>query len=46
MGYEIIKEAIREPLRQMSLNSGTSFDLIIDEIENGENGMGYNFATK
>ena len=44
-GFEIIKEAIKEPLRQMALNSGVSPDLILDEIENAENGMGYNFAT-
>jgi chaperonin GroEL len=29
----------------MALNSGVSPDLILDEIENAENGMGYNFAT-
>jgi len=43
-GYEIIKEAIKEPLRQMALNSGISADLIVDEIENAERGVGYNFA--
>ena len=44
-GYEIIKEAIKEPLRQMALNSGVSSDLILNEIESGESGVGYNFAT-
>jgi len=44
-GFEIIKEAIKEPLRQMALNSGASPDLILDEIENTENGMGYDFVT-
>ena len=43
-GYEIIKEAIKEPLRQMALNSGVSADLILDEVENDQEGMGYNFA--
>jgi len=44
-GYEIIKEAIKEPLRQMAINSGVSSDLILDDVENGEDGMGYNFAS-
>ena len=44
-GFEIIKEAIKEPLRQMALNSGVSPDLILDKIKNTEDGVGYNFAT-
>jgi len=44
-GYEIIKEAVKEPLRQMASNSGVSFDLILDEIESNETGVGYNFVT-
>jgi len=45
-GYEIIKEAIQEPLRQMARNAGVSEDLILDEVVNTEEGMGYNFASR
>ncbi len=44
-GYDIIANAIKEPLRQMAINAGDSPDLIMAEIEAAESGEGYNFAT-
>jgi len=44
-GFEIIKKAIQEPLRQMATNAGLSPDLILAQVENCEDDFAYNFAT-
>lgn len=44
-GVEIIKKALCGPIRQMSLNSGESPDLIIASVCEASGNVGYNFAT-
>ena len=44
-GAVVIKEACREPLRQMALNANESPDIIIDKVLSGENNCGWNFRT-
>ena len=45
LGIDIIKSAIREPLRQMAINAGKSPDLILADVDSTEGDCGYNFAT-
>ncbi len=45
LGVEIVKEAVREPIRQMALNAGRSPDIICDLVLRQEAGVGYNFMT-
>jgi len=44
-GIEIIKQAVCAPLRQMSLNSGESPDLIVAQVCEADGTMGFNFTT-
>ena len=44
-GVDIIRQAVCGPLRQMSLNSGESPDLVIASVCEAEGTMGFNFAT-
>jgi chaperonin GroEL len=46
MGVNIVTEAIKEPLRQMARNAGQSVDLIINRVEDGKSGHGYDFVTQ
>jgi len=47
LGAEIVKEACREPIRQMALNAGESPDLIINEILKGSDiNRGWDFRTE
>ena len=43
MGVEIVKRAVRAPLRQMALNAGLSPDIIESLVENLSDAEGYNF---
>ena len=43
MGIKIVEQSIKEPLKQMALNAGESVDIILDKVENGKKGMGYDF---
>jgi chaperonin GroEL len=43
IGAVVIKQACREPIRQMALNAGESFDLIIDKILDAEKDAGWDF---
>ena len=45
LGVEIIKEAVREPLRQMAINAGKSPDIICDLVLKSGGNVGYNFVT-
>jgi chaperonin GroEL len=45
-GVEIIKLAVKEPLRQMATNAGASPDLIVKLVEEQEKECGYNFVTE
>lgn len=42
-GVEVVKEAIKKPLRQMAINAGESPDLIVNEVINSDNDEGWNF---
>jgi len=45
-GVEVVKLAVREPLRQMAMNAGESPDLIVKLVEEQEDAAGYNFVTR
>jgi chaperonin GroEL len=45
IGAAVIKQACQEPIRQMALNAGESFDLIIDKILAGEKDTGWDFRV-
>ena len=44
-GIEIVREAVKAPLRQMALNCGLSPDLVLARVEAAEGSVGYNFRT-
>ena len=44
-GIEIVREAVKAPLRQMALNCGLSPDLVLAQVEATEGSVGYNFRT-
>ena len=44
-GVEIVREAVKAPLRQMALNCGLSPDLVLARVEAAEGSVGYNFRT-
>ena len=44
-GIEIVRDAVKAPLRQMAQNCGLSPDLILAKIEAAESNLGYNFRT-
>lgn len=44
-GIEIVKKAIKEPFRQMALNSGLSPDLILSLVESEKGDIGYDFRN-
>ena len=44
-GATVVKEACREPLRQMALNANESPDIIIGEILSARKNYGWNFRT-
>ncbi len=44
-GATVIKQACREPLRQMALNANESPDIIIQEILSANKNYGWNFRT-
>ncbi len=44
-GATVVKEACREPLRQMALNANESPDIIIQKVLSGRKNYGWNFRT-
>jgi chaperonin GroEL len=44
-GVEIVREAVRAPLRQMAQNCGLSADLVLAQVVAAEDSWGYNFRT-
>ena len=44
-GVCIVKEAVKEPIRQMADNAGESPDLVVDAVLRAKENHGYNFAT-
>lgn len=45
IGAKIILDAVKEPVRQMSLNAGLSPDLVLQKIELEQGNNGINYAT-
>jgi len=46
LGVEIVREACKEPLRQMALNAGESADLIVAQVSASEREMGWDFRRR
>ena len=46
IGASVIQAACKEPIRQMSLNSGASPDIIISQVEQAEPGVGWDFRSE
>lgn len=45
-GFNLVKKALEEPIRQLARNSGVSEDVIVEKTLKDSNGKsGYNFAT-
>ena len=44
-GVDIVYSAIREPLKQMAKNCGLSADLILNQVENAKENIGYDFRN-
>jgi chaperonin GroEL len=45
IGIEIIKKAIEEPLRQISINAGKEGAVVIQKVKEGKGDFGYNART-
>jgi len=43
LGISIIKEVCKEPIRQMALNAGASPDLILEQVLNAPDDVGWDF---
>ena len=43
LGFAIVREACKEPLRQMALNAGDSPDLILEQVINADDKHGWDF---
>lgn len=41
-GIKIVLDAVESPLRQIVINAGDSADVVINNVENGEDNYGYN----
>ena len=46
LGTTIIREACKEPIRQMALNAGVSPDLIVQQVERSHPNEGWDFRTE
>jgi chaperonin GroEL len=45
IGFDIVKKALVEPVRQIAFNAGISSDVVVDTICNKPNGIGLNART-
>lgn len=45
IGSNIIKKAIEAPLRTIAENAGVEGSVVVDKVQNGEPGVGFNAAT-
>jgi len=43
LGIAIVKEACKEPIRQMALNAGASADLVLEQVSATEGNQGWDF---
>ena len=46
LGVAIVREACKEPLRQMALNAGESADLVVAQVSASEEGIGWDFRER
>lgn len=45
IGVEIIRKAIESPLRTIAQNAGVEGSVVVDRVQNGKAGIGFNAAT-
>lgn len=45
IGFDIVRKALVEPVRQIAFNAGISSDVVVDTIKNKPNGIGLNART-
>jgi len=45
LGVKIVEQSIKEPLKQMALNAGASVDIVLDQVENEKQNIGYDFKA-
>lgn len=45
-GVDIIRKALKEPLRQIAENAGLEGSVVVNNVMNGEGGYGYNARTE
>jgi chaperonin GroEL len=45
IGFDIVKDALKEPLRQISLNAGLSPDVVVDMVSGKEHSLGLDART-
>jgi len=46
LGAQVVLQACEAPLRQMAINAGESADIIVANVKNETDDMGYNFLTR
>ena len=46
LALDIVRDVVREPARQMARNAGASPDIIVQKIEDCEQGFGYDFRQE
>ena len=46
IGAQCVVDAIREPIRQMSVNAGLSADIIENIVQNSEGNQGFDFSKE
>jgi chaperonin GroEL len=44
-GIKIVLRALEDPLRQLALNAGAEPSVVVDRVDGGREGFGYNAAT-
>jgi len=45
-GVNIIRRAVEEPLRQISINAGVDGSIVVEKVRNGKGAFGFNAATE
>lgn len=45
IGYNIVKRALEEPIRQIAINAGTDGSVIADRVKKEKSGVGFDAAT-
>ena len=45
IGFNIVVDAVREPIRQMAYNAGESPDVLVKMVESRSGNKGYDFST-